>query len=82
MKHVKLFEQFVNEASDRVPTHLYPSDFDKYFSTYYIDLKQVYMTNTSPRIVMADNGKYYEISSVTNRWGDRVIKTKSVKAPK
>lgn len=80
MKHIQLFEQFINE--NRVPTTLYPSEFRQYFSMSYNDLKQVYDTNANPRIVQADNGKWYEISSAYNRYDDRVIKLKSVKAPK
>jgi hypothetical protein len=48
----------------------------------YEDLKQVYDRDTAPRIVQADNGKWYEVSSTYNRWDDRVVKLKSVKAPK
>jgi hypothetical protein len=81
MKHIKLYEDFVNE-SERIPTTLYPSDFRKYFSMGYEDLKQVYDRDTAPRIVQADNGKWYEVSSTYNRWDDRVVKLKSVKAPK
>ena len=82
MKRVQLFEQFVNEAGSRIPTTLYPSEFREYFSRRYEDLKQVYDRDTEPRIVQADNGKWYEVSSHYNRWGDRVVKLKSVKAPK
>jgi hypothetical protein len=80
MKHLQLFEEFINE--DRIPTTLYPSDFRKYFSMRYNDLKNQYDRDTAPSIVQADNGKWYEISSAYNRYDDRVIKLKSVKAPK
>lgn len=81
MKHIKLFEQFLGEST-RIPTTLYPSEFREYFSRRYEDLKQVYDRDTEPRIVQADNGKWYEISAVYNRYNDRVIKLKSAKAPK
>jgi len=77
------FEQFVNEASGRVPTTLYPSEFRKYFSDINYDtLKRQYDRDTQPEVAQADNGKWYEVSSHYNKSGDRVIKLKSVKAPK
>jgi len=83
MRPVKLFEEFVNESSGRIPTTLYPSEFRQYFSDINYDtLKRQYDRDTQPEVAQADNGKWYEVSSHYNRWGDRVVKLKSVKAPK
>ena len=68
--------------TNRIPTYLFPNEFSEYFSLNYIDLRQIYMSNASARIVMADNGKYYEASSHYDRNGDRVIKIKSAKQSK
>jgi hypothetical protein len=82
MKHIKLFEHFINE-SERIPTMLFPSDFRKYFSdTDYDTLKRQYDKDIMPEPAQANSGKWYEVSSHYNRWGDRVIKLKSIKAPK
>ena len=83
MKHIKLFEQFVSEASSRIPTTLYPSEFAQYFSDIQYDtVKRQYDKDKQPEVAQANNGKWYEVSSHYNRWGDRVVKLKSVKAPK
>ena len=82
MKHIKLYEEFVNEA-ERIPTMLFISDLRKYFSDIHYDtVKRQYDRDTTPEIVQADNGKWYEASSAYNRWDERVVKLKSVKAPK
>jgi len=82
MKHIKIYEEFVNEAN-RVPTMLFVSDLRKYFSDINYDtVKRQYDRDTTPEIVQADNGKWYEASSAYNRWDERVVKLKSVKAPK
>lgn len=82
MKHIKLYEDFINEA-ERVPTQLQPSDFRKYFSDIHYDtVKRQYDRDTTPEIAQADNGKWYEVSSAYNRWDERIVKLKSVKAPK
>ena len=82
MKHIKLYEDFINEA-ERVPTQLQPSDFRKYFSDIHYDtVKRQYDRDTTPEIAQANNGKWYEVSSAYNRWDERIVKLKSVKAPK
>ena len=82
MKHIKLYEEFVNEA-ERVPTMLFVSDLRKYFSDIHYDtVKRQYDRDTTPEIAQANNGKWYEASSGYNRWDERVVKLKSVKAPK
>jgi hypothetical protein len=82
VKHIKLYEDFVTEA-ERVPTMLFVSDLRKYFSDINYDtVKRQYDRDTTPEIVQADNGKWYEASSAYNRWDERVVKLKSVKAPK
>jgi hypothetical protein len=81
-EEVPTFESFVNEA-ERIPTMLFISDLRKYFSDIHYDtVKRQYDRDTAPEIAQADNGKWYQVSSTYNRWDERVIKLKSVKAPK
>lgn len=81
-KSIESIDEAVINESTRIPTMLYPSEFREYFSMRYNDLKQVYDRDIEPRIVQADNGKWYEISATYNRYNDRVVKVKSAKAPK
>ena len=80
MKHIKLFEEFVNEGSTKIPARIKnEEDISNYFWAYEAGLaKEIWGSNSTIKL-QAKNEKYYWITYVFKDFYNKYLQLKLVK---
>lgn len=80
MKHLKLFEEFLNEADLKIPARINdPADLVKYFPEYNLDKAKSIWGSNSGIVLTALNGKDYSIRYIFKNMHSKYLQLKLVK---